>query len=106
MAEVCRVPTLRLFGNAAPAEVRMHRWLGAILLCVAVLSGFGQTPSSRYQPGTIMAVTAHQSPGQHGTDVTQYDVSLRVGNMTYVVLYTPPNGANTVTYATGDELLV
>ena len=55
---------------------------------------------------TITAVTAHQSPGQHDTDVTQYDVSVKVGITTYVVLFTPPNGANFVKYAVGDELLI
>jgi hypothetical protein len=84
----------------------MGRWLGVILLCGAVLSVLGQTPSFKYQPGTIMAVTIHQNPGQHDNNVTQYDVSVKVGNTTYVVLYTPINGANTVTYAEGDELLV
>ena len=84
----------------------MRRCLGAIMVCVAVLSAFGQAPSSKYQPGTIMAVTARQSPGQPDTDVTQYEVSVKVGNTTYVVLFTPPNGSTTVKYAIGDELLV
>jgi hypothetical protein len=83
----------------------VHKWLGVILFCVTTLSAPAQTPSPKYQPGTIMAVTAHQSPGQHD-GVTQYDLSLKVGKTTYVVLYTPLNGANTVTYALGDELLV
>jgi hypothetical protein len=84
----------------------MRKWLGVILFCVAILSALGQTASSKYQPGTIMAVTAHQTPGQHDANITQYDVSVRVGDTTYVVLYMPPNGANAVTYAVGDELLV
>jgi hypothetical protein len=84
----------------------MHRWLSVILFWASILSAQSQTPSSKYQPGTIMAVTAHQSQGQRDTSVTQYDVSLKVGQTTYVVLYTPPNGSNTVTYAMGDELLV
>ena len=84
----------------------MHRWPGVILVCVTVLFAFGQTPSSKYQPGTIMAVVAHQSPGQSDSDVTQYNVSVKVGSTTYVVLFTPPNGSNTVKYVVGDELLV
>src|SRR5271157_3048899 len=84
----------------------MRRWLGVTLVCVAALSALGQTPSSKYQPGTIMAVTAHKSPEQHDAEVTQYDVSVKVGNTTYVVLYTPLNGANAVTYALGDDVLV
>jgi hypothetical protein len=97
-----------VFRNTAFAEVGMNRQLCVIALWVVVLvlSAQGQTPSSKYQPSTIMAVTAHQSSGQHDPNVTQYDVSLKVGNTSYTILYTPPNGANTVTYAMGDELLV
>jgi hypothetical protein len=84
----------------------MRRCLNAILVWVAVLPVLGQTPSSNYQPGTIMAVTAHQSPGQSEADITQYDVSVKVANTTYLVLFTPPNGSNTVKYAVGDDLLV
>lgn len=84
----------------------MHKWLCVITICVAVLSAQSQTPSSKFEPGTIMAVTPHTTPGQRDTSVTQYDVSLKVGQTTYVVLYAPPNGGNTVTYATGDEVLV
>ncbi|MGA7291491.1 MAG: hypothetical protein WBW53_20670 [Terriglobales bacterium] len=84
----------------------MHRWFCVIALCIAVLPALGQTPSAGYQPGTIIAVTAHQSSAQHDAAVTQYDVSLRVGNTIYVVLFTPPNGSNTATYTEGDELLV
>ena len=84
----------------------MRGWLGSILMCVAVVSALGQTPSSEYQPGTITAVTARQSPGQHDTDVTQYDVSVKVGDTTYVVLFTPPNRSNTVKFSAGSDLLV
>jgi len=84
----------------------MRSWLGVILVCLTVPSAFGQTPSSKYQPGTIMAVTARQKPGQPDSDVTQYDVSVRVGNTKYAVLFTPPSGSNTVKYLVGDQLLV
>jgi hypothetical protein len=84
----------------------MRRWLGVILICGAGLFALGQTPSSNYQPGTIMAVTPHQIPGQLDSDVTQYDVSVKVGDTIYVVLYAPPNGSNTVKFAPGIELLV
>jgi hypothetical protein len=86
--------------------MHMRGWLGSILICVSVVSALGQTPSSEYQPGTITAVTARQSSGQHDTDVTQYDVSVKVGNTTYVVLFTPPNRSNTVKFSAGSELLV
>jgi len=53
-----------------------------------------------------MAVKARQSPGQADTDVTQYDVSVQVGSTSYVVLYEPPQGSNTVKFTAGIELLV
>jgi hypothetical protein len=84
----------------------MRKRLGLILLFGVVVSALGQSPPSGYQPGTIMAVTAHQNSGQHDASVSQYDVSVKVGNTIYVILFTPLNDANTATYATGDELLV
>jgi hypothetical protein len=84
----------------------MSRCLGVILVWVAFLSALGQTPSSNYQPGTIMAVKARHNPAKPDTDVTQYEVSVKVENATYLVLFTPPNGANQVQYSAGDELLV
>jgi hypothetical protein len=84
----------------------MRGWLGVILIYAALVSAPGQTPSSKFQPGTITAVMARQSPGQHETDVTQYEVSVRVRDMTYLVLYTPPNRANAVKFSVGKQLLV
>ena len=88
------------------AEVSAHRQLGVILLCVSALVALGQSPSSKYQPGTITAVTAHQNaPGDSGEDVARYDVSVKIGNVLYVVLYTPLHGANSVEYSAGIEML-
>lgn len=79
----------------------------AALICAASLSAMGQTPPSNYQHGTITAVNAHQNaPGESGHDVVRYDVSVKVGNTNYVVLFTPPNGSNTVEYSTGIDMLV
>ncbi len=72
----------------------------AALICAASLSAMGQTPPSNYQRGTITGVTAHQNaPGESSRDVVRYDVSVKVGNTNYVVLFTPPNGSNTVEYS-------
>jgi hypothetical protein len=84
----------------------MHGWPGVILMCAAVLFAPGQTPSSEYQPGTITAVALHPSPRQQESNVTQYDVSVTVGNTTYLVLYTPPNDSNAVKYWVGTDLRV
>jgi hypothetical protein len=84
-------------------ELRMRLSLVVLLMCVVTV---GQVPAPKYQPATIMAVMAHQSPGKDEDNPTQYDVSVRVGETTYLVLFTPVNGSNTVKYALGDEALV
>src|SRR5215469_15971331 len=59
--------------------------------------------SSEYQPGTIMKVVRHPSAtGQ----AQQYNVSVKVLNTVYTVLYTPPPGVNSVEYFGGLQLLV
>jgi hypothetical protein len=84
----------------------MSEWVGLILVCAAILPAYGQT-SSKFQPGTITAVTTHQNaPGESAGGVARYDVSVKVGNTIYTVLYTPPNGANAVEYSRGFDLLV
>jgi hypothetical protein len=84
----------------------MLKWVRVVLVCLPVVSASGQSASSQYQPGTITAVTTHESTGQKNSDPTQYDVSVKVGDTTYVVLFSPPNGSNIVKYSQGDELLV
>jgi hypothetical protein len=55
--------------------------------------------------GTIVEVKAHQDAGS-AAGAASYDVSVKVGDIIYVVLYTPPLGQETVKYAGGRELLV
>ena len=86
-------------------EVYMKRSLVVFMLCMSALASFGQTPSSKYQPATIISVRAHDSSGKNATDRMQYDVSVRVGNTLYVVLYTS-RGSNFVEFSAGNELLV
>jgi hypothetical protein len=84
----------------------VHKQLGLVLICVSALWALGQTLSAKYQPGMITAVTTHQSaPGDGGEDVARYDVSVKIGNVLYVILYTPLNGANSVEYSPGIEML-
>jgi Spy/CpxP family protein refolding chaperone len=66
---------------------------------------FSQSPSATYQPATVIGVTAHPNTPED-PDVFRYDVTLKVGNTVYVVLYSPPQGRGAVEYATGMELLV
>ena len=59
--------------------------------------------ASKYQVATITAVKPHQ-PASDASDAASYDVTVKVDNTLYVVLYTPPLGTNTVKYAAGREL--
>ena len=85
----------------------MLRRLFVVLICAGALTAADQTDSSKFQPATIMAVAAHpNAPGESNDAIARYDVSVKVGNTLYVVLYTPPNGANGVEYSTGIGILV
>jgi hypothetical protein len=83
----------------------MWKLIGVISLCLATVPAFSQS-TSKYQVATIMDVKAHNAAGESASDVTSYDVSVRVGDTMYVVLYTPPLGENNVKYFAGRELLV
>jgi hypothetical protein len=85
----------------------MRSLIIAVLICGASVLAFAQTSSSQWQRGTITAVTTHlHSPGERASDAVQYDVSVKVGDTVYVVLLTPPNGANAVEYSRGVDLLI
>jgi len=76
-----------------------------ILVISAALAAVCQSPSENYQVGTIMGVTRHpNAPGE--SDLARYDVTLKVGNNVYVVLYSPPQGRNSVQYAAGMDVVV
>lgn len=85
--------------------------LSVALMCAVVGCAAAQSDQSKYQPGTIMAVKDHVAkdhPDSNSTsDLTRrYDISIKVGNTMYVVLYTPPPGKFGVQYAAGQQLLV
>ena len=83
----------------------MLKLAGLICIFWTVFPAFGQT-TSKYQVGTITEVKVHQAAGTGASDVASYDVSVKVGDTIYVVLYTPPLGMNTIKYAAGRDLLV
>jgi hypothetical protein len=72
---------------------------------LTVFPAFGQS-TSKYQVGTITEVKVHQTAGSGASDATSYDVSIKVGDTIYVVLYTPPLSEETVKYSAGRDLLV
>lgn len=83
----------------------MRRLICVICICLGAIPALCQS-ASKYQVGTIIDVKAHQTVGESTSDVASYDVSLKVGNTIYLVLYTPPFGMNTVKYSVGRDLLV
>jgi hypothetical protein len=83
----------------------MLKLVGLVLIFLTIAPAFGQSPS-KYQVGTITEVKAHQATGSGAPDVANYDVSVKVGDTIYVVLYTPPLGEIMVKYAVGRDLLL
>jgi hypothetical protein len=84
----------------------MRNLLCTVLICTVVASASAQSNSSKYQPGTIMAVKDHADSTGSNNSTKRYDISIRVGDTLYVVLYTPPPGTFGVQYSAGQELLV
>jgi len=83
----------------------MSKFSCLLFLCIATIPALCQSDSSKYEPGTILAVERHQASSAAETESTQYDVTVRIGDTVYVVLYTPPYGSNTVEYSAGLEFL-
>jgi hypothetical protein len=72
----------------------------------AIVGSEQETASvSKYQVGTITATECHQT-ARADTRVTSCEVSLRVGDTAFGVLYAAPVGTDNVRYETGRELLV
>jgi hypothetical protein len=62
--------------------------------------------TSKYQIAMITEVNPRQAAGQGASDAASYDVSVKVADTIYVVLYTPPLGELPPKYVRGRELLV
>ncbi len=83
----------------------MPRLVGLFLVFLTMFPAFGQS-TSKYQVATITEVKVHQTAGSGASDAASYDVSVKVGDTIFVVLYTPALGEETVKYAAGRDLLV
>ncbi|MGB2603820.1 MAG: hypothetical protein WBC78_09505 [Candidatus Sulfotelmatobacter sp.] len=83
----------------------MQRLIVLVTLCVLTLAALGQS-TSKYQVAIITEVNARQVADDSASDTASYDVSVKVGDTIYVVLYTPPLGELPPKYAIGRELLV
>ena len=83
----------------------MKRLILYILLLAATIPALCQAPAVKYQSGIIVAVAKHPET-KIGTSPRRYEITLRVGDMIYVVLYTAPAGSTVVEYRVGSDLPV
>ncbi len=80
----------------------------AMTICflgLLTLSGMCQT-EPKWTTGVITEVTKHVDTAAPATPTGKYDVSVRVGDVVYVVLYTPTPGNKLVEYRVGTDLNV
>lgn len=83
----------------------MRRAIALIVLCLLTFPALSQS-TSKYQIAVVTEVKPHEAAGDSASDQPRYDVSVKVGDTIYVVLYTQPWGELPAKYATGHELLV
>ena len=83
----------------------MLRLLCVISICFSTFPAFCQAAST-YQVATIVDVKIHQASDSGASDLARYDVSVKVGDTIYSVLYTPRFGLDTVKHKAGRNLLV
>ena len=83
----------------------MRRLMAAIVVCLLTFPALSQS-TSKYQIAVITEVKPREAAGDSASDHPRYDVSVKVGDTIYVVLYTQPWGELPPKYATGHELLV
>lgn len=82
----------------------MRRLAVVIALCILTLPAICQS-APKYEIATILDVKPHED-ARRASEVTTYDVSVKVGDVIYVVLYTPHLGESGAKYASGRDLLV
>ncbi len=76
------------------------------VMWMAILPVLGQTAKPTYQTATIMDVKTHQDSAASGSSESRYDITIRLQNNIYVVLYTPPPGTYGSQYMKGMDMLV
>src|SRR5260370_31581250 len=83
----------------------MVRLMWVVCVGMTTLPAFWER-AAKWEVATIIDCKTHQTDSSTASDVVSYDVSVKVGNTVYLVLYTPPLGMSTVKYAGGRQLLV
>ena len=81
------------------------RLLSVLCVLLAAFPAVCQS-SPKYQVGTITEVRLHQNTERGASDPASYDVSLKVADTIYTVLYTPALGEATVKYVAGRDVVV
>ena|SRR5882757_3187755 len=83
----------------------MLKTMCAIGICILAFVAVGQA-ASKYQVGTITEVKVHKPAVDGVSEAASYEVSLKVGDTVYLLIYAPPLGMNTVKYSAGRDVLV
>lgn len=79
-----------------------------LMICTATVLP-GQSDSQRYQSATVLDAKEHQGPipdKAGDPSITRYDITIRVKDTEYVVLYTPRPGTYGFQYMNGTTFLV
>ncbi len=84
----------------------MRSAMAFCLVSVLAVTAICQTSDRKWTTGVITQVTQHVDAAAPGTPTGKYDVSVRVGDVVYVVLYTPTPGNKLVEYRVGTDLNV
>lgn len=82
------------------------RTLLMLILVASSIPAVTQSPSPKYEAGTIMAVEPHRAGPNEPASVRRYDISVKVGSALYVVLYDQPPGTISPEYRVGLSLPV
>jgi hypothetical protein len=89
--------------HSAQLAVVSHGFARLVLIPTATFVLIGAAicqTNAPYQVGTVMEVKDHK-PTATDDSTKRYDISVKVGNTVYVVLYTPPAGSGAAEYKTG-----
>jgi hypothetical protein len=83
----------------------LRKAIFVMAVCLATFPALCQS-TSKYQVATITDVKPHELVEGSAGEATSYDISVKVGDTIYVVLYTTPLGDLAPEYAAGREILV
>ena len=83
----------------------MKKLIAVFALCFVTFPALCQS-TSKYQIAIITEVNPREAASDNASDPARFDVTVKVGDTIYVVLYTPALGELPAKYATGRELLV